>query len=173
MSVETIRSFLTINSFTQFIQEYNFDTSEYSLDDIMLFYTHYLVAFGHIDSLSIWLHSVYGDDCSSVVNQTHPDLYLGNTLHTCCYWLNGQDAVDMYYFLISLGARPVRDYYDSYPWQSYGQRWIFCGRELTTELRDENEFTETFRIIENIQVPYSIESSEMNRLEEVVTTYEY
>ena len=116
-----------------------------------LMYVHYLVARGDLDALIAHMSTMSSERQHQLVDGTDYHTYWGNTLHTCCYWNTGYAALVMYRYLVSLGAKPRHDYYDSMPWEVSGIVFSCPARGVrVTELeRDPREFADGHAMIQN------------------------
>jgi len=128
------------------------DAASVSMFRSDLLYTHYLVSQGNLPAVQAFLAGKDDDIKRRLVNDTDYNTHMGNTLHTCAYWNTGDDAVEMFDYLVSCGAKPIRDYYCDLPWENHtGGLYVpilnLYGHELMH--RNAAEFTATCTILES------------------------
>jgi hypothetical protein len=95
------------------------DATSVSIFRSDLLYIHYLISQGNLPAVQAFLGQQDDDTKRRLVNETDYNTHMGNTLHTCAYWNTGEDAVEMFDFLVSCGATPIRNYYGDLPWENY------------------------------------------------------
>jgi len=118
----------------------------YSEHEKMVLYTHYIVARGDIDDLVDYLNRFNEEERRAIVDDSLYDTYYGNTLHTCAYWNTGDKALTIYRYLHTAGARPLRDYYEQFPWEVEGVVYVCPIRGCNVADgadRNNDEFSET------------------------------
>lgn len=116
-----------------------------------LLYTHYLISQGNLPAVQAFLDEQDDDTKRRLVNGTDYNTHMGNTLHTCTYWNTGDDAVEMFDYLVSCGAKPIRNYYGDLPWENYtGTLYVpvLNLQELEPMHRNAAEFTATCTTLE-------------------------
>ena len=128
------------------------DVASVSMFRSDLLYTHYLISQGNLPAVQEFL--IQHDDVTKrrLVNETDYNTHMGNTLHTCAYWNTGDNAVEMFDYLVSCGATPIRNYYADLPWENYtGILYVpilnLGGQELMH--RDPAEFSATCATLES------------------------
>lgn len=145
------RGLLPALSYSEFREYAATQRPEHSAEENDITYTHYLVARGNFDDLVSFLDGLYPEYRGALVNRVTYDTYWGNTLNTCLYWNTGYTALNIYRYLTSNGARPTRDHYDEYPWETSGSLYVcpLRGRNVRDGYyRDNDEFASTYAEIQ-------------------------
>lgn len=117
-----------------------------------LLYLHYLISRGNFTAVQEFLEGFDEVNKYRLVNDTDFNTHMGNTLHTCAYWNTGDAAVEMFDYLVSCGAKPIRNYYGDLPWGMYnGIKYVPIVNPLGIEpqSRNSDEFTDTYGILED------------------------
>lgn len=112
----------------------------------------YLCAMGDICSVKCFINSTEPAELREILNKKLHESWFGTVLHTVLYWNTGNRAIDLFQLLVEHGADPVRDYYETFPWENLAQLWIFPFNNLDKYKywRDANEFEETYQYLREI-----------------------
>ena len=99
-------------------------TAPGDLHTLRVTYLHHLVARGDLADLQTFVGGLEEEDARILVNATLMETYWGNTLHTAAYWNTGETLISIAAYLVSKGATFELDYYESYPWSTWGITYV-------------------------------------------------
>lgn len=123
---------------------------KYSDPELQLLYIKNMLMRGKIEEAKEYIETLHPDLVRKVMNTTSYYTYYGTILHTLLYWNNDEEAVKFYKLLINLGAKPIHDYYEQYPWEQDGSLYVFNESDDEYE-RDNEEFKWIYSQIKEIE----------------------
>lgn len=114
-----------------------------------LLHLHYLISRGDFEAVKEFLEGFNENNKCRLVNDIDFNTHMGNSLNTCAYW---NTDVEMFHYLVSCGAKPIRNYYGNLPWEMVnGINYVpivnLPGRESLG--RNIAEFTGVYTILED------------------------
>jgi len=107
----------------------------------------YLCCLGEFDVVLAFLSICKESHRDRYINERSNEFWNGTLLHMILYWNTGEHTITMYKKLRELGAVPIENMYDNYPWENSTQIW--CAPTLRTSCghRDHNEFAQLYQTI--------------------------
>lgn len=107
------------------------------------FHIYDLMCAGKLKDVRTFCEFFSAEDQKIILNTTHEFMYDGTVLHALLYHNIGEEAIELYKYLRSLGAQIVPDYYGYLPWNNKGNIFTCLPTEGCTYRRVNSEFVET------------------------------
>ena len=104
-----------------------------------------LMCAGNLKDVRTFCEFFSAEDQKIILNSTHELMYDGTVLHALLYHNIGEEDIELYKYLRSLGAKVMTDYYGSLPWDNQGDLFTCLPKKNTIMkyYRIGSEFKET------------------------------
>jgi hypothetical protein len=118
---------------------------------------------GKLKNIRTFCEFFSAEDQKIILNTTHELMYDGTVLHALLYHNIGEETIELYKYLRSLGAKIVTDYYGSLPWDNEGniftclptKQYIVSYDRISSEFRETYFAVQQWESIQTIAEPYS------------------
>ena len=131
----------------QEIEIYNVPKFEETSSNVL--HLHMLIFSGLFEEAKNFCFLFTNDELEEILNYAPYDMYYGTILHSVMYYCEGIEAIEIYKYFKSLGAKPCKNYYGLMPWEQNAPLWITIpGCKYK---RNPDEFVNTYEYIKTFE----------------------